>query len=112
LFSGVNLVVKDFFGKPNQAERLMSKLDKQARHASHLLEMRADVFSHSVMPLGPFVAAFRAPVVEVMISAGAGKDFGHFVGGAGNFSRAGAGGEVDVAGRELFAEPGIMWFAM
>ena len=31
-----------------------------------LSEVLADVFPHLVMPVGPVVAAFRAPVVEMM----------------------------------------------
>src|SRR2546423_14057363 len=69
--------------------------------------MLADVFPHLVMPVGPFVAAFRTPVVEVMWNAGAGEDFGHSVGGAAVFPGAGAGREVDVAGGELLEEPGV-----
>ena len=39
-----------------------SKVMQRAR-LGRSLEMRADVLPHLVMPVGPFVAAFRAPVV-------------------------------------------------
>src|SRR2546421_8929447 len=70
--------------------------------------MLADVFPHLMMPVRPFVAALGAPVVQVMGYATAGEDLGHFIGGAGDFPRAATGREVDVAGSELFANPGIM----
>jgi len=72
------------------------------------LEMLADVFPHLVVPVGPIVAAFRAPVVEVMIYAASLEDFRHLVGRAAVFSGTAAGREVNVAGCELFANPGIM----
>src|SRR5688500_8634513 len=45
-----------------------------------VLEVRADVFPHLVMPVGPFVAAFRAPVVEMMSDPAAREHGGHLVG--------------------------------
>ena len=63
------------------------------------LEMRADVFPHLVMPVGPFVSALRAPVVEMMSNPPAREHGGHLVGRAGHFRRATAGREVDVAAR-------------
>jgi hypothetical protein len=36
------------------------------RRADIFQKMLADVFPHLVMPVGPFVAAFRAPVVQMM----------------------------------------------
>ena len=37
--------------------------------ANSSLEVRADVLPHLVMPVGPFVSAFRAPVVQMMSDA-------------------------------------------
>src|SRR3954470_22197361 len=70
--------------------------------------MRADVFPHLVMPVGPFVPAFRAPVIEVVSYAAALEHLGHSVSGAGDLPWAAASGEVDVAGRKLLEEPGII----
>src|SRR5437763_16985190 len=70
------------------------------------LEVGTNVFPHLVVPIGPFVAAFRAPVVQVMSYARVPEHFGHSIGRAGHFPRAGAGGEVNVATRELVARPG------
>ena len=49
------------------------------------------------MPIGPFVPALRAPVVQMMRYAAALEYFGHLVGRAGYFPWAAAGREVDVA---------------
>ena len=61
------------------------------------LEVRAYVIPHLVMPVGPLVAALRAPVVQMMRYAAALEYFGHLVGRAGHFPWAAAGREVDVA---------------
>src|SRR5688572_19680179 len=45
-------------------------------------KVRAHVFPHLMVPVGPFVAAFRAPVVEMVRDSPAGEDGGHLVGGA------------------------------
>ena len=74
--------------------------------------MRADVFPHLVMPIGPFVAALRAPVVEMMRDAAALEHGRHPIGRSGVLPRAGAGREMDVAARELMEKPGVMRFAM
>ena len=39
--------------------------------ANGSLVVRADVFPHLVMPVGPFVTALRAPVVQMMSNAAA-----------------------------------------
>ena len=60
-----------------------------------------------MLPEGPVVAAFWAPVVHGMTNAFAGEDFGEAIGGAAIFPRAGAGDEVDVAGIVLLVIPAI-----
>ena len=49
------------------------------------------------MPIGPFVSAFRAPVVQVMSDAAVPENLRHPVRGPAVFPRATAGHEVDVA---------------
>src|SRR5213596_3900331 len=44
------------------------------------LVVRADVLPHLVMPVGPFVPALRAPVVQMMSNAAIPEDLGHSVG--------------------------------
>src|ERR1043166_7973271 len=88
--------------------RIVDRLCETAGLTVGRLNMLADVFPHLVVPIGPFVAAFRAPVVQMMRNAGVPEDFGHFVGGAGLLPRAAAGGEMDVAAGELLAKPGII----
>ena len=61
------------------------------------LEMRAHVLPHLVMPVGPFVAAFRAPVVQMMRYAAALEHLRHSVGRSAVLPRTTAGREVDVA---------------
>ncbi len=60
------------------------------------------------MPIGPFVAALRAPVVEMMRDAAVPEHFGEAVGRARHFPRAAAGREVDVAGAVLVEKPGVV----
>src|SRR5206468_3203573 len=67
------------------------------RRANNSLVMRPDVFPHLVMPIGPFVSAFRAPVVQVMSDAAVPENLRHPVRGPAVFPRATAGHEVDVA---------------
>src|SRR6266850_1680149 len=71
------------------------------------LVVRADVFPHLVMPVGPFVAALRSPVVEMMRNAPTRQDLGQSVGGAAVLPRTTAGHEPDVATGVLVEKPGI-----
>src|SRR3954466_1383165 len=87
---------------------ILGNLSHVSRHMSLSLEVLPDVFPHLVVPIGPFVAAFWAPIVQVMGNAGAGEDFRHCVGGTRHFPRAAASCEVDVASCELLKEPGIV----
>ena len=80
---------------------------KRAEQANASLIMRADVLPHLVMPVGPFVAALRAPVVQLMRNAAARQDLGHSVGRPAVLPRTTAGHEPDVATRVLMEKPGI-----
>lgn len=60
------------------------------------------------MPVGPFVSALRAPVVEMMSNSAAREHGGHLVGRAGHFPRATAGREVDVATCQLLEKPRVV----
>src|SRR5437763_3805528 len=71
------------------------------------LVVRADVLPHLVMPVGPFVSAFRAPVVQMMSNAAVPEDFGHSVRGATILPRTAAGHQVDVATCVLMEKPRI-----
>src|SRR5215472_16759328 len=71
------------------------------------LIVRADVLPHLVMPVGPFVPALRAPVVQMMSNAAIPEDLGHSVGRPAVLPRTTAGYEVDVATRVLVQTPGI-----
>src|SRR6476619_3509209 len=48
--------------------------------ANGSLVVCADVFPHLVMPVGPFVTALRAPVVQVMSNAAIPENLRHSVG--------------------------------
>ena len=69
--------------------------------------MRADVFAHLVMPVGPVVAAFRGPVVEMMSDAAAREHVGHSIGGPAVLPGTTAGHESDVTAPILFEKPGF-----
>src|SRR2546430_11973919 len=69
------------------------------------LVVRADVLPHLVMPVGPFVPALRAPVVQMMRNAAISEDLGHSVGGAAVLPRATAGHEPDAATPDLMQKP-------
>jgi hypothetical protein len=66
-----------------------------------------DVLAHLVLPVRPVVAALWTPIVQRVADALAGKDFGKAIGRAAVLPRAGAGGDVNVAGGELAEEPRI-----
>src|SRR4029077_3872196 len=71
------------------------------------LVVRADVFPHLVMPVGPFVSALRAPVVQMMSDAAIPEDLGHSVGRPAVLPWTTAGHEPDVATRVLMEKPGV-----
>src|SRR4030095_7363859 len=78
-----------------------------ASEANSSLVVLSDVFPHLVMPVGPFVPALRAPVVQMMSDAGIPERLRHSVGGAAVLPRTTAGHESDVATRVLVEKPGI-----
>jgi len=69
--------------------------------------VRADVFPHLVMPVGPFVPALRAPVVQMMRDAAISENFRHSVGRPAVLPRTTAGHESDVATGVMMEEPGV-----
>src|ERR1043166_7777225 len=71
------------------------------------LVVRPDVFPHLVMPVGPFVADFRAPVVQMMRDAAVSENLGHSVGRPAVFPRTAAGHEPDIATCVMMEIPGI-----
>src|SRR5437868_2505867 len=71
------------------------------------LVVGADVFPHLVMPVGPFVPALRAPVVEMMGNSAVPEDLGHSVGRSAVLPWATSGHEPDVAARVLMEKPGV-----
>ena len=71
------------------------------------LEVLAYVFPHLVMPVGPVVAAFRAPVVQMMSNSAAREHLGHSIGGAAVLPTTTTGHEPDVAAPILFEKPGF-----
>src|SRR5438874_2698611 len=71
------------------------------------LVVRADVFPHLVMPVRPFVPAFRAPVVQMMSNAAIPEDLGHSVGRPAVLPRSTAGHESDVATGVLVEKPRV-----
>jgi len=75
--------------------------------ANSSLVVGADVFPHLVMPVRPFVTAFRAPVVQMMRNAAVPEDFRHSIGRPAVLPRATAGHEMDVATRVLIEIPGV-----
>src|SRR6266481_1731119 len=72
------------------------------------LEMSAHVLPHLVMPVGPFVAALWAPVVQMMSNPAARKHGGKLVGRPAVFPRATAGREVYVATPVQVEKPGVV----
>ena len=62
-------------GSPRRppAPQMPERADKAAR--LQILEVLADVFPHLVVPVEPFVAAFRAPVVQVVGDTAAREHF-------------------------------------
>jgi hypothetical protein len=59
------------------------------------------------MPVGPFVPALRAPVVQMVSNAAIPEDLGHSVGRPAVLPRTTTGHEVDVATRVLMEKPWI-----
>src|SRR5438477_11128851 len=80
----------------------------RTRRANNSLVVRPDVFPHLVMPVGPFVPALRAPVVQVMSNAPVPEDLGHSVGRPAILPRATAGREPNVATGVLVEIPGVI----
>src|SRR5882757_18642 len=78
-----------------------------ASEANSSLVVRADVLPHLVMPVGPFVPALRAPVVQMMSNASIPQNLGHSIGRAAVLPRTAAGHEPDVATRVLLEKPGV-----
>src|ERR1051325_5604621 len=60
-----------------------------------------------MLPIGPVVAAHRAPVVERMANAFVRENAGEVICGAGVFPLPSTGGEVNVAGSKLPVDPGV-----
>src|SRR6267142_103429 len=79
----------------------------RTRRANNSLVVRADVFPHLVMPVGPFVPALRAPVVQMMSNAAIPEDLGHSVGRPAVLPWTTAGYEPDVAAGVLLEKPGV-----
>ena len=78
-----------------------------ADEANSSLVVRADVFPHLVMPVGPFVPALRAPVVQMMSNAAIPEDLRHSIGRPAVLPRTTAGHEADVATRVLMEIPRV-----
>jgi len=70
--------------------------------------MPAHVFPHLVMPVRPFVAAFRTPVIQMMSYPPVPEHFGHSVGRPAVLPRTTAGRKVDVAGPILIEKPWVI----
>jgi len=60
------------------------------------------------MPVGPFVPALRAPVVQMMSNPAAREHGGHLVGRPAVLPRATTGREMDVTTPVLVEKPGVM----
>ena len=69
--------------------------------------VRPDVFPHLVMPVGPFMPTFRAPVVDTMSNAAIFEDIRHSVGRPAVLPWTTAGHEPDVATRVLMEIPWV-----
>ncbi len=79
----------------------------ESSEANDSLVVRADVLPHLVMPVGPFVPALGAPVVQMMRNAAIPQDLGHPIGRPAVLPRTTPGHESDVATRVLMEKPGI-----
>src|SRR2546429_9731058 len=77
------------------------------RRGGRSLVVRADVLPHLVMPVGPFVPALRAPVVQMMSNVAVPEDLGHSVGRPAVLPRTTAGYEPDVATCVLMEIPRV-----
>src|ERR1043166_4750722 len=76
-------------------------------HRTSCLVVLPHVFPHLVMPVGPFVPAFRAPVVQMMRDAAVPEDLGHSVGRPAVFPGSAAGHEPNVAARVMMKKPRV-----
>src|SRR5213078_889138 len=72
------------------------------------LIMLVHILPHLMMPVGPFVPALRAPVVQMMSNAAIPEDLGHSVGRPAVLPRTTAGHEPDVATRVLMEKPRVI----
>src|SRR5213592_4179990 len=77
------------------------------RRGGRSLVVRADVLPHLVMPVGPFVTALWAPVVQMMSNAAIPEDLGHSVGRPAVLPWTTAGHEPDIATRVLMEIPRV-----
>src|SRR5712672_2311408 len=80
----------------------------RTRRANNSLVVRTDVFPHLVMPIGPFVPALRATVVQMMSNASVLEDLGHSIGRPAVLPRATAGHEPNVATGVLVLIPWVI----
>ena len=80
----------------------------ESSEANSSLVVRADVFPHLVMPVGPFVPALWAPVVQMMSNAAIFEDLRHSVGRPAVLPRTTAGREMDVATPVLVEKPRVI----
>ena len=85
----------------------LRRAEERRRSLLQRLVVRADVFPHLVMPVGPLVPAFRAPVVQMMGNAAVPEDFRHPVRRPTVLPRTTAGHKMDVATGVLMEIPGI-----
>ena len=76
--------------------------------ASGFLVVCSDVLPHLVMPVGPFVPALWAPVVQVMSDPAIPKHLGHLIGGPAVLPWTSAGREMDVATSVLVEKPRVI----
>ena len=80
---------------------------KRSERGKSSLIVCADVFPHLVMPVGPFVTALRAPVVEVMSNAAIPENLRHSIRRPAVLPRTTASYQMDVATRVLMEIPRV-----
>src|SRR5947199_2685483 len=78
------------------------------RRGGRSLVVRADVLPHLVMPVGPFVPALRAPVVQTMSNAAVSENLRHSVRWPAVLPWTTASGEPDVATGILMEKPWVI----
>src|SRR5258707_5371682 len=72
-------------------------LRKAAATTQRQSEEATEVLAHLVLPVGPVVATLGTPIVQVMVNAFAGENFGEAVGTGPRFPRGGVRGDGDIA---------------